>query len=151
VILFSLRRGSGFDRTAVDARAFSAATNPVLQGLRFAVTGLSSYLFYVALFFVFCHVADRYASLTVAYITAAAAHFVASKYFTFLHQNSEEILAEIWKFALLLCVTTVVNWAAFYCANSLLHLQVAIALMVGIGASSVISFTVMRAWVFASK
>jgi putative flippase GtrA len=121
------------------------------QGLRFALTGLSSYLLYVSLFFVFSQVLREYTSLTLAYMAAAVLHFVASKYFTFLHTTHENISAELLKFVLLLCLTTLVNWAAFYCARTGFRLDVSSALFIGILASSTLSFTVMRAWVFARK
>jgi putative flippase GtrA len=121
------------------------------QGLRFALTGLSSYLLYVFLFFVFSHVLGEHVSLALAYITAAALYFVASKYFTFLRSTHENILAELLKFVVLLCVTTLVNWASFYCARTVFRLDVSIALLVGILACSTLSFIAMRAWVFAKR
>ena len=121
------------------------------QGLRFALTGLASYLLYVFLFFVFSQTLREYISLTLAYLAAAALHFVASKYFTFLHKNRENISDEILKFILLLCLTTLANWAAFYCSRMFLRMDVSVALFIGILASSTLSFTVMRAWVFARK
>jgi hypothetical protein len=82
----------------------------------------------------------------VAYIAA-----VASKYFTFLHTTPENISAELLKFVVLLCITTLVNWALFYCARTVFRLDVSIALVIGILACSTLSFIVMRAWVFAKK
>ena len=130
-------------------RVFRLYQDLAYQCLRFALTGLSSYLLYVFLFLVFSHVLGENTSLILAYIAAAALHFVASKYFTFLHTTRENISAELLKFVLLLCLTTLVNWAAFYCARTGFRLDVSIALFIGILASSTLSFTVMRAWVFA--
>jgi putative flippase GtrA len=121
------------------------------QGLRFALTGLASYLLYVFLFFVFSQTLPEYISLTLAYLMAAALYFVASKYFTFLHKSRENISGEIRKFIVLLCLTTLANWAAFYSSRVFLRIDVSFALFVGILASSTLSFTVMRAWVFARK
>jgi putative flippase GtrA len=121
------------------------------QGLRFALTGLASYLLYVFLFFAFSQTLREYISLTLAYMVAAALHFVASKYFTFLHKNHENISAEIPKFIVLLCLTTLANWAAFYCARMGFRMDVSVALFIGILASSTLSFTVMRTWVFVRK
>jgi putative flippase GtrA len=64
-------------------RVFRSYPALAYQGLRFALTGLSSYLLYVFLFFVFSRVLGDYASLTLAYVAVAALHFVASKYFTY--------------------------------------------------------------------
>ncbi|MBI5132526.1 MAG: GtrA family protein [Rhodopseudomonas palustris] len=150
-MLFSLRRRSEFDQTPAAARAFDAAPALALQGLRFIITGVSSYVLYIVLFYFLSRHAGEYVSLVVSYVVAAAAHFVASKYFTFLHKSSVAIRAEVLKFGVLLCMTTVVNWGAFYGARTLLHLDTSIALFIGIVASSAISFTVMRAWVFVSK
>ena len=121
------------------------------QGLRFALTGLSSYLLYVSYFLSFSHVLGEYASLTLAYMAAAALYFVASKYFTFLRKSRANISAELLRFIVLLCLATLVNWASFYCARTGFRLDVSIALFIGILASSALSFTVMRAWVFAKK
>ena len=121
------------------------------QGLRFALTGLASYLLYVSLFFVFSQVLGEYTSLTLAYMAAAALHFVASKYFTFLRKNRENISAELLKFVVLLCLATLANWATFYCARTGFGLDVSIALFIGILACSALSFIAMRAWVFARK
>ena len=132
-------------------RVFRLYPALVYQGLRFALTGLASYLLYVSLFFAFSQVFREYTSLTLAFIAAATLHFVASKYFTFLHKNRENISAELLKFAVLLCLTTLANWAAFYGARTGFRLDVSIALFIGILASSTLSFTMMRAWVFARK
>jgi putative flippase GtrA len=121
------------------------------QGLRFGLTGLASYLLYIFLFFILSQRADEYVSLTIAYTLAAAAHFVASKYFTFQHSTRENLMAEVFKFGVLLCLTTLVNWASFYCARKGFHLDVFVALFMGIAMSSVLSFTVMRTWVFARR
>jgi putative flippase GtrA len=132
-------------------RTFNDHSALVYQGLRFGLTGLSSYLVYVSFFFLLSRLFSEYPSLIVAYVAAAALHFVASKYFTFLNETREKIHVEILRFAVLLCLTTVVNWAAFYCAKTVFHLDVFIALFIGILTSSLLSFTVMRAWVFARK
>jgi putative flippase GtrA len=132
-------------------RVFRSYPALAYQGLRFALTGLASYLLYVSLFFVFSQMLREYTSLTLAYIAAAALHFVASKYFTFLHKNRENIWAELLKFVVLLCFTTLANWASFYCVRTGFRLDVSIALFIGILASSTLSFTVMRAWVFARR
>ena len=123
----------------------------VYQGLRFALTGLSSYLIYVFLFFVFSPVLGEHAALALAYMTAAALYFAASKYFTFLGGSRANLLPELLRFVVLLCVATLLNWATFYCARTVLGLDVSIALIVGILACSALSFIVMRAWVFAKK
>src|SRR4029434_3006168 len=102
------------------------------QGLRFVLTGLSSYLLYVFLFFVFSRVLGEHAALALAYMTAAALYFAASKYFTFLGKGRENILPELLRFIVLLCVATLLNWATFYCARTVLGLDVSIALIVGI-------------------
>jgi putative flippase GtrA len=123
----------------------------VFQGIRFVLTGLSTYLVYIILFYLLSRTLEEHASLILAYISASALHFVASKYFTFLNRTRENIHVEILRFGLLLGVTTLVNWASFYCARSVFHLAVFIALFIGILTSFILSFTVMRAWVFARK
>lgn len=120
-------------------------------GLRFAVTGLSSYLLYVFLFFVLSRVLGEYTALVLAYVTATMLHFVASKYFTFLGKTHANILSELLRFIVGLCASTLLNWAVFHCARTVFGLDVSIALFVGILACSILSFTVMRAWVFAKK
>jgi putative flippase GtrA len=132
-------------------QTFNAYSGVFHQGLRFGLTGLSSYLAYIALFFLLSHLFGEYPSLIAAYVTAAALHFFASKYFTFLNATDEKIHVELLRFVVLLCLTTVVNWAAFYCAKTVFHLDVFIALFIGILTSSLLSFSVMRAWVFARK
>jgi putative flippase GtrA len=132
-------------------RVFRSHPALTYQGLRFALTGLASYLLYVSLFFVLSQVLREYTSLTLAYLTAAALHFVASKYFTFLHKNRENTPVELLKFAVLLFLTTLANWGSFYSARTGLRLDVSIALFIGILASSTLSFTVMRACIFARK
>lgn len=132
-------------------RMFGLHPALIYQGLRFALTGLSSYLFYVFLFFALSHVFGEYTSLILAYVTATAVHFVASKYFTFLGKTHANIVPEFLRFAVLLCIATLLNWAIFYCARTVLGLDVQISLFVGILACSILSFTVMRAWVFAKK
>jgi putative flippase GtrA len=123
------------------------------QGFRFALTGLSSYLLYALLFYILARriEIDEYASLVAAYMSAAALYFVASKYFTFSSRHRDNTSVEILRFVLLLCLTTLVNWASFYCARAGFHLDAFIALFIGILISSVLSFTVMRTWVFARR
>ena len=132
-------------------QTFSSYSSLFYQGLRFGITGLSSYLVYIALFFLLSNLFSEYPSLIVAYVSAAALHFLASKYFTFLNATEEKIHVELLRFAVLLCLTTIVNWVAFYGARTVFHLDVFIALFIGIVTSSLLSFTVMRAWVFARK
>lgn len=122
------------------------------QGFRFALTGLSSYLLYALLFYILARriEIDEYASLVAAYMSAAALYFVASKYFTFSSRHRDNISVEILRFVLL-CLTTLANWASFYCARAGFHLDVFIALFIGILVSSALSFTVMRTWVFARR
>ena len=83
-------------------------------------------------------------------MSAAVLYFVASKYFTFTGRDRDNVPVEILRFILLLCLTTLVNWASFYCARAGFHLDVFIALVIGIVISAALSFTVMRTWVFAS-
>ena len=122
-----------------------------LEGSKFALTGLSSYVLYVLLFHILSGRIDEYASLVAAYVSAAVLYFVASKYFTFTSRDRDNIPIEILRFILLLCLTTLVNWASFYCARAGFHLDVFIALFIGILMSSALSFTVMRTWVFARR
>lgn len=134
-------------------RAFRPSWDLAFEGFRFALTGLSSYLLYVLLFNILSRKIgiDEYASLVAAYIFAAVLYFVASKYFTFSSRDRDSISVEILRFILLLCLTTLVNCASFYFARVGFHLDVFIALFIGIVISSALSFTVMRAWVFASR
>ena len=132
-------------------RVFRPNRSLAFEGFRFALTGLSSYLLYVLLFHILSGRIDEYASLVAAYMSAAVLYFVASKYFTFTSRDRDNIPLEILRFILLLCLTTLVNWASFYCARAGLHLDVFIALFIGIVISSALSFTVMRAWVFAGR
>jgi putative flippase GtrA len=121
------------------------------EGFRFALTGFSSYLLYVLLFYILSGRFDEYASLVATYMFAAVLYFVASKYFTFTSRDRDSIPVEILRFILLLCLTTLVNWASFYCARAVFHLDVFIALFIGIVISSALSFIVMRTWVFAGR
>ena len=130
---------------------FRPSWNLVFEGLRFALTGLSSYLLYALLFYIFSRRLDENTSLVVAYISAAVLYFVASKYFTFTGRTRDNVSVEILRFVLLLCLTTLVNWAAFYCARTGFQLGVLIALFIGILISSALSFTAMRTWVFARR
>ena len=122
--------------TATPVRIFRLYPALAYQDLRFALTGLASYLLYVSFFFVFSQMLPEYASLTSANILAAALHFVASKYFYVLHNNRENISAELLKFIVLLCLKTLANWASFYCARTGFRLDVSISLLIGILASS---------------
>jgi putative flippase GtrA len=132
-------------------RVFRRNRGLALEGFRFALTGLSSYLLYVLLFYILSGRIDEYASLVAAYMSAGVLYFVASKYFTFTSRDRDSIPVEILRFILLLCLTTLVNWASFYCARAGFHLDVFIALFIGIVISSALSFTVMRAWVFVGR
>ena len=150
IAMTKARNAVRFPLSAV-VRMFGLHPALIYQGLRFALTGLSSYLFYVFLFFALSHVFGEYTALILAYVTATAAHFVASKYFTFLGKSRANLLPELLRFVVLLCVATLLNWATFYCARTVLGLDVSIALVVGILACSALSFIAMRAWVFAKK
>jgi putative flippase GtrA len=134
-------------------RAFKPSWDLAFEGFRFALTGLSSYLLYVLLFYILARriEIDEYASLVAAYMSAAALYFVASKYFTFSSRRRDNTSFEILRFILLLCLTTLVNWASFYCARAGFHLDLFVALFIGILMSSALSFTVMRTWVFARR
>jgi putative flippase GtrA len=134
-------------------RAFKPSWDLAFQAFRFALTGLSSYLLYVLLFYILARriEIDEYASLVAAYMSAAALYFVASKYFTFSSRRRDNTSVEILRFILLLCLTTLVNWASFYCARAGFHLDLFVALFIGILMSSALSFTVMRTWVFARR
>jgi putative flippase GtrA len=134
-------------------RVFRPNWSLAFQGFRFALTGLSSYLLYVLLFYILARriEIDEYASLVAAYISAAALYFVASKYFTFAGKTRDSVSVEILRFVLLLCLTTLVKWASFYCARTGFQLDVFIALFIGILISSTLSFTAMRTWVFARR
>ena len=134
-------------------RVFRPNRSLAFEGFRFALTGFSSYLLYVLLFYILSRRIgfDEYASLVATYMSAAVLYFVASKYFTFTSRDRDGIPVEILRFILLLCLTTLVNWASFYCARAGFHLDVFIALFIGIVISSALSFTVMRMWVFASR
>ena len=93
-------------------RVFRPNQSLALEGFRFALTGLSSYLLYVLLFYILSRRIgiDEYASLVVTYMSAAVLYFVASKYFTFTSRDRDNIPVEILRFILLLCLTTLVNW-----------------------------------------
>jgi len=134
-------------------RVFRPNRSLASEGFRFALTGFSSYLLYVLLFYILSRRIgfDEYASLVATYMSAAVLYFVASKYFTFSSRDRDSIPVEILRFILLLCLTTLVNWASFYCARAGFQLDVFIALFIGIVISSALSFIVMRTWVFASR
>jgi putative flippase GtrA len=133
--------------------AFRPSWALAFEGFRFGLTGLSSYLLYVFVFSILARAIgiDEYASLVAAYMFAAILYFVASKYFTFTRKDRDNISVEILRFVLLLCLTTLVNFASYYFARMVFHLDVFLALFIGVVVSSALSFTMMRTWVFAGR
>lgn len=117
---------------------------------RFLLVGGTTFCLYFVVYFVVERIAGGIAAVTISYVVAVTFHYLTNRSFTFGRDGLTRAawLGEILRYAGALFIGYAVNMGAFLIARDVLHVPGALGLLAGVTANTVISYMLLRNWVF---